>query len=197
MSMPKIDAPTVAQHRAARREALLQATRDLLAEPGRNDAPSIGEVAEAVGMSRPAVYSYFASRDDLVMAAVHEAYPSWVAYVDEAMSGVNDPADRVLEYIDANLRLISRGDHMLVRGLSSEGYPSTGHMAHESIRIPLAHALTDLGVDKSARMAELIQAVTFSAARMMEAGAAHLEVRHLVRGLIEPYVRAAAAEQAE
>jgi AcrR family transcriptional regulator len=195
--MPKIDAPTVAEHRAARREALLQATRDLLAEPGRTDAPSIGEVAEAVGMSRPAVYSYFASRDDLVMAAVHEAYPSWVAYVDEAMSGVDDPADRVLEYIDANLRLISRGDHMLVRGLAAQEQPASGHMAHESIRIPLAHALNDLDVDKSGRMAELIQAVTFSAARMMESGAPHLEVRHLVRSLIEPYVRAAAAEQGE
>ncbi|WP_028709745.1 TetR/AcrR family transcriptional regulator [Propionicicella superfundia] len=188
--MPKIDAPTVAEHRAARREALLEATRRLLAEPGRSEPPSIGEVAERVGMSRPAVYSYFASRDDLIVAAVHDAFPGWVAYVDEAMNAVDDPADRVLEYVDANLRLIARGDHAIVLGLvGAEGRRHSGRMAHESIRIPLTRALTDLGVEKPARMAELIQSLAFTGARMLDAGAPAPEVRRLVRELLEPYVR--------
>lgn len=186
--MPKIDAPTVAQHRAARREALLEAARRLLSEPGRVEAPGIGEIAERAGISRPAVYSYFASRDDLLIAAVHDAFPTWVAYVEDAMAAADTAVDRVLEYVDANLRLMARGDHTVVRVAATESL-TPGKVAHESIRIPLTRALTDLGVDRPNRVGELIQAVAFSGAKMIQSGVAPSDVRKMVHALIEPYLR--------
>ncbi len=192
--MPKIDAPTVAQHRAARREALLEAARRLLSEPGRSEAPGIGEIAEAAGISRPAVYSYFGSRDDLLIAAVHDAFPTWVAYVEEAMAAAATPADRVLEYVDANLRLMARGDHTVVQIEATQSL-TPGKVAHESIRIPLTRALTELGVDKPNRIGELIQAVAFSGAKMIQSGIAPAEVRRMVHGLLEPYLRDVDAAQ--
>lgn len=188
--MPKIDAPTVAQHRAARREALLEAARRLLSEPGRAEAPSIGEIAESAGISRPAVYSYFASRDDLLIAAVHDAFPTWIAYLEEAMGAVNTPAEKVLEYVDANLRLMARGDHSAVRIEATESL-TPGKVAHDSIRIPLVRALAELGVDKPNRMGELIHAVAFTGAKMIQDGISPADVRRMVHGLLEPYLREA------
>lgn len=188
--MPKIDAPTVAEHRAARRAALLDAARSMLADPRRTAPPSISEIASRAGMSRPAVYSYFASRDELLQAAVHDAYPRWEAYVVQAMAAARTPAGRVLAYVEANLHLFARGDHTLIRALAAPAASRrSGDLAHHSIRIPLTAALADLGVAQPERMSELIQSVMFTASRMVEEGVPEQEAYGLVRDLLGPYVR--------
>ena len=48
--MPRISQPTVAEHRAARVRALLDAAHDLLLETG--EAPSLSAVAERAGLAR-------------------------------------------------------------------------------------------------------------------------------------------------
>lgn len=187
--MPKIDAPTVAEHRAARRQALLAATRELLADPGRAEPPTLGEVAAKAGMSRPSAYSYFASRDDLMQAAVHEAFPRWAAYVNKAVDSARTPHDQVLAYIDVNLHLIANGHHSLIRALTAtKTARHSANMAHESIRMPLTRALTNLRVAEPAAMSELIQAVVFSAARMIDAGTTEADAVALVHALVEPYL---------
>ena len=56
--MPRIDAATVAEHRAARERDLLEAARRLLrSEPDR--VPTLREVGDQAGLSRSGVYQYF------------------------------------------------------------------------------------------------------------------------------------------
>src|SRR5690606_19635538 len=56
-AMPRITAPTVAEHRKAQQRALLDAAREILAETGR--PPTFTALAERAGMARPSVYEYF------------------------------------------------------------------------------------------------------------------------------------------
>ena len=52
--MPRITAPTVAEHHAKQRRALLDAARDLLAETGAE--PSMAAVARRAGLARSSIY---------------------------------------------------------------------------------------------------------------------------------------------
>ncbi|MEK8226875.1 helix-turn-helix domain-containing protein [Oerskovia sp. M15] len=71
--MPRISAPTVAEHRAAQMRVLLDAARSLLAETGR--PPTFSALAERAGLARPSLYQYFRSADDLLLAMVEDVFP--------------------------------------------------------------------------------------------------------------------------
>ena len=58
--MPRIDAPTVAEHHAQRRAALLAAAEELLAEQGV-EAVTPAAVGARAGLARSSVYQYFSS----------------------------------------------------------------------------------------------------------------------------------------
>ncbi|HEX2312387.1 MAG TPA: helix-turn-helix domain-containing protein, partial [Thermomonospora sp.] len=83
--MPRISAPTIAEHRARQWRALLDAAGALVAEQGPQ-ALSLAALARRVGLSRPGLYEYFPSRDDLVAALVEERLPRWTARVADAVA---------------------------------------------------------------------------------------------------------------
>ena len=61
--MPKISAPTVAEHRVRQRDALLHAATELLVDGGVS-AVTPAAVGAAAGLARPSVYQYFSSGAD-------------------------------------------------------------------------------------------------------------------------------------
>ena len=61
--MPRIDAPTLAEHREQRRDALLEAATTVMRESG---TVTMSAVAERTGLSRTAVYEYYRSSADLI-----------------------------------------------------------------------------------------------------------------------------------
>ena len=71
--MPRISEPTVAEHRAVRERALLDAAHELLMETGK--PPALAQVAQRVGMSRTSIYQYFASQSVLLRAMVGDVFP--------------------------------------------------------------------------------------------------------------------------
>lgn len=190
--MPRITAGTVAEHRAAQRSALVEAARSLLAEhPGR--APSLGEVAARAGLARPSVYQYFKSSDDLFDAVVADMFPRWSRRLDAAMRTANTPAERVLAYVDANLRLVADGEHALARSLAemASPLPQDGeHERHRALVEPLIDALTDLGARDPGTTADLINAVVYSVANLIESGTSLRVARTRAHELLVPYLDA-------
>ncbi len=107
--MPRIDAPTVVEHRAAQRRALLDAAHALLSEAPGPAAGGLGEVAAKAGLARSSAYHYFRSREDLLSAVVEDMFPRWNDKIVEAMAGADDP---VWAYVEANLQLVADGGSM-------------------------------------------------------------------------------------
>lgn len=191
--MPKIQAATVAEHRAMQRRAILDAARDLLARGG-NRAPSLAEVAERTGLARSSIYQYFGSKDDLLEAVIADTFPRWAAYVEARTGEASTPADRALAYVDANLHLVASGEHAIARGLAAFARPEflaeSSKVLHDQLRTPLDEALADLGCDDPGAMGELIQAVVQRASLMLEGGVLDEDrARALARELLEPYFR--------
>lgn len=190
--MPKIQAATLAEHRARQRRAILEAARTILAEGG-SEAPSLAAVAARTGLARPSVYQYFKSRDDLLDAVIVDMFPRWSAYVTQRMRRAATAGDRVLAYVAANLHLVAKGEHAIVRGLAAIAPPETlaepSRQLHEQLRVPLVEALAEHGAPDPAGTAELIQAIVYTASRMIEGGVREAKARALARDLLEPYLQ--------
>jgi AcrR family transcriptional regulator len=189
--LPKIDAPTIAEHRAAQRAALLDAARALLSEDAER-APGLADVARRAGLARSSVYAYFKSRDDLLDALIVDTFPRWSAFVRARMGRAKSPGDRILAYVYANLRLVARGDHALARALAATGrtdaLANSSRLLHDQLQTPLREALADHGASDPARTAELIQSVVYALSRMIEDGLAERAARRLARELLAPYL---------
>lgn len=189
--MPKIQAATVTEHRAAQRAALLDAARRLLSAGPGGQPPSIGDVARDAGLARSSAYSYFRSRDDLLDALIADTFPRWSAYVLARMREQDAPGRRVLAYVDANLHLVARGDHALVRALAiavhTETVVESSRVLHDELRTPLVAALAEHGASDPQAMAELVQSLVYRTSRMIEDGTTEAAASRLAHELLGPY----------
>lgn len=189
--MPRITAPTVAEHRAAQQRALLDAARTLLARTGQ--APSMAEVAAQAGLARPSAYQYYKSRQDLLHALVLDVFPSWTRRVEDAMKAQPQPADRILAYAFANIALVADGEHAVASALAavapSEELNNQSALMHRRLLDPLIGTLQELGVQDPEATAELINAIVHTATRMLDNGADREAVDARVREVLEPYAR--------
>lgn len=190
--MPRIQAPTVAEHRAAQHRALLDAAREILAETGR--PPTLTRVAERAGLARPSLYQYFRSPEDLLIAVVEDVFPRWSARVAAAMDAAATPADRVLAYVLTNFELITEGEHALATVLAEiapgDAVAEQSRAMHQQLLEPLAEALRELGVPTVPETAEMINAIMFAGSRLIESGTDLQTVWESARALLEPFVYA-------
>lgn len=95
--MPEDAVPT--RRERLRAEALADIRRHGYAQiaEGGPTALSLSGIAKAMGMSGPAMYRYFASRDDLLVTLVTESYEDLAAALTAAAQEASgrDPADRL------------------------------------------------------------------------------------------------------
>lgn len=169
--MPRIDAPTVAEHRAARERALLDAARTLLTDrPDR--VPTLAEVGEVAGLSRSSVYQYFTSREDLLSGLVRDSFPRWQERLDAAVATATGPRERILAFVRANLELVADGEHALARTLASvapsEELARRSQTFHDQLLVPVREALEELGAPDPETTTELLNALVLTASRLVE-----------------------------
>lgn len=189
--MPRITAPTVAQHRAARERALLDAAHELLTETG--EAPSLSRVAERAGLGRTTMYQYFASRQELLRAMVRDVFPRWTARISDAMDRAPTEADRLMAYAVANVSLVAEGAHAVGSALAAlapgEELDEQAARMHREVQEPLVRTLERLEVDAPAEVAELVNAVVHGATLLLESGRdLDAALRHL-QAVLGPMVR--------
>jgi AcrR family transcriptional regulator len=165
--VPRIDAPTVAEHHARQRRALLDAARSLLAETGQ--APSMAAVGRRAGLARSSVYQYFDSPEALLHAVVADVFPDWASQVRQRVDAAATPGERAWAYVEANVALFASSEQAVAQALSRvvEPHVLRGPMQefHAQLQVPLREALADLGEPDVATMAETIDAIILHASR--------------------------------
>ncbi|TDB95225.1 TetR/AcrR family transcriptional regulator [Actinomadura sp. 7K534] len=169
--MPKISEATVAEHRARQLRTLLDAARALVAEEGI-EALSLAELARRVGLSRPSLYEYFRSKDDLVAAIVEAELPRWASLVEEALQGPGDLEGKVGAYIRVQLGVMTDGRHAAAVALAEHALAEPAleriRTGHAQLLRPLVAALEEAGVAGAELRAELIQGMVDAAARLAQ-----------------------------
>lgn len=92
--MPKINASTIAGHRAQQREALIGAAIDILVNEGAA-AVTPATVGTRAGLARSSVYQYFDSSAALLATITEEAFRRSNEALNRAMAAANGPVERV------------------------------------------------------------------------------------------------------
>jgi len=167
--VPRINAATVAEHRARQRRAVLDAARDLLAETGL--APSLAEVGARAGLARSSVYQYVRSRDDLMAEVVADVFPGWADRIRAAIAAAPTPGTRVWAYVESNVAFFSGSEQRVARALGSVVDPAILHGPlqefHLALQEPLRDALRDLGEPEVDTVADLVDAMLLSATQQI------------------------------
>jgi AcrR family transcriptional regulator len=151
--VPRISADTVAQHRANRLRALLDAGRELV-EEGGTQALTLAALARRVGLSRPSLYEYFRSREALIAAIVSDELPEWVHRLDLAVARAEGVPAKIEAYLRTELEIVADGRHGAVVALA----------AHEPLMAPLVDVLRDAGVARPQLRAVLVHGMIEAAA---------------------------------
>lgn len=170
--MPKISAPTVAENRELRRNALLDAAATLIERRG-SARLSVAEIAQEVGLSRSAVYEYYRSSADLVADVLVDELLTWTELIVAAVDAAPDARAKVAAWIRTNLDYAANGRHALVRAAGQVELPPTRRAQigtlHQDLVAPLREAVIASGEDPV--VVAYIWGVTQAAIERIEAGA--------------------------
>jgi AcrR family transcriptional regulator len=171
--VPKIDAPTVAEHRANQQHALLAAARELLLAGGR-DAVTPAAVGAAVGLARSSVYKYFRTGEEILARMAGDAFADWGTRVSEAVNRAPDAGARIDAYARATLELAGSGAHRVAVLAGDLPRDSDGRQrlaqAHHDLAAPLRAALADYGDPHPSLTAELVDGALSRAIGQLDAG---------------------------
>jgi AcrR family transcriptional regulator len=190
--MPKISAPTVAEHREAQRRALLGAAEEIIRESGVA-AVNPRTVGERAGLARSSFYEYFPSRDDLLAAVAVQAFDAWATEVDAAVAAAPPGRPRIHAYVEATLRMTADGKHSLATGLRDADLSPTSYDAimamHDSLAGPLRILLEELGAPEPARQADLVQGMIGAGVQLVGHGADPAEIAGSITALLDNGLR--------
>jgi AcrR family transcriptional regulator len=78
------------------RDQILEAASRLLIETGDEDAVSIREVAEAVGVTPPSIYRHFADKNELIFAICERYFDELDRLTNQAARGTDDPIESLM-----------------------------------------------------------------------------------------------------
>jgi AcrR family transcriptional regulator len=78
------------------RDELVAATERLLATTGDEEAVSIRAIADAVGVSPPAIYLHFPDKDALILEVCAARFAELDQAIEKAAAGIDDPVDALL-----------------------------------------------------------------------------------------------------
>lgn len=174
--MPKISAPTVAEHRTMVQQQLVDAAEQIL-RSRQPDALTASAVTHAVGIARNSIYRYVDSVDDLRGLVLARHLPSWLDAVENELASIEDPADRIAVWVRANVEQADRSGHGWLMSLGQTTAPSEATIkvmesAHAIMRDVLANAWSALVEDRDSAMvgAALVRGLLDACFKQLDAG---------------------------
>ena len=172
--MPKINASTVAEHRAQQREALIAAAIDLLVTEGAT-AVTPAAVGARAGLARSSVYQYFSSSAELLATITEEAFRRSNQALARAMADAEGPVERVEAFFRESLRLGAEGAHRPAAALMGAGLPPECLERLMQLHLeqvePFRAAVRQIGAPEPALTADLIAGMLHTALAAVEGGA--------------------------
>lgn len=157
-----------------RQEAILRAAMTLVNEGGP-DTVSMAQLAKETGLSRPAIYQYFASREHVLGELVINEMADLSNEIDRLVALVDDPMEQVRLWIHYSLAHLASDEHVAIRKISMDTLPEdlrgVLRAMHGYVMLSLMNPLDELGVDDPSALCGMIFGSISAAARRVEEGA--------------------------
>ena len=157
-----------------RQDRILEAAQSLIAERGV-DAVSMAELAAATGLSRPAIYQYFSSREHVLAELVINEMADLSNAIDEHIAHFDDPLERIRVWIHYSLAHLASAEHRVIREISIDSLPQESrgmiNAMHGHFMMALVSPLSQLGLANVTSTCHLIFASVAAAAKRIDEGA--------------------------
>jgi AcrR family transcriptional regulator len=183
--MPRINAPTLAEHVAQQEAAVIDAARRLFGAHGVRHV-SLGDIADEVGLRRTSLYRYFPTKAHLVQRWFQLTMAPLIESSREAVETPGTPTARLDRWLDVQLDFMLDDEHAALVAASDEldNLPAdvreqigTQHRALYATLTPLLHGSAELAHIRILLVAGLVR----SAADLARSGAAREVVRTELR----------------
>jgi AcrR family transcriptional regulator len=156
-----------------RQETILAAAQSLIAEKGV-DGVSMAKLAKATGLSRPAIYQYFASKDHVLAELVINEMADLSNAIERHIEGLQDPMERIRIWIHYSLAHLASAEHRIVREISIASLPEESrgmiNAMHGHFMVALLSPLREIGIQDVTSTAHLIFASVSGAAKRIDEG---------------------------
>lgn len=196
--MPKISAPSVAEHVARQEQRVFDTAIELFMQHGYASV-SFGEIAEAVGLARNSLYRYFPSKADILTRWFHRELERRLERSAQILDRDQPAMELIAAWVDDQLDYAARPEHALMASMGQyEPGPANEIRSeifgvHSRLLAPLLPILARAGVadDAVSATGALIGGLILSAARFeADQGAPNPEIRgrlrRAVRALLSP-----------
>ena len=171
--VPKIAAPTLAEHRQQRLDAILEAAREIVLDDGADNLTFSGVAARA-GLARNSLYEYFDTREALLLAVLESELPTWINAIEKSMAAARTPDGVVKAYVTAQLAKVADGDHQWASLVRTVRFDANGQARlsahHEALIEPLTAALKRLGQPRPHVTAALLHGIVSAGSQLVEDG---------------------------
>ncbi|TNY36608.1 TetR/AcrR family transcriptional regulator [Thermomonospora catenispora] len=187
--MPKITAPTVAEHRTRRYAELLEAARQIVLADGP-EAVTPGAVGARIGLARSSVYKYFPTSRDILVHLLEEIFQRWIARLGEVMAAQAGPAERVTAYIRTFLEFAGSEEHRVADAIGFPNLPPQDaariRVLHRRLTEPLRQALVELGDPSPQITMELMVGTLNAATRLIAQGHPEAQITAATLAFVRP-----------
>lgn len=159
--------------RDERQERILAAAQLLIAERGV-EAVSMAELATQTGLSRPAIYQYFASREHVLAELVINEMADLSNAIDEHIAHFDDPMERIRIWVHYSLAHLASAEHRIIREISIASLPEESrgmiNAMHGHFMTALVSPVAELGIKDVTATCNLIFASVAAAAKRIDEG---------------------------
>ena len=172
----------------SRRDSILRAAQTLVIDQGA-DAVTMSQLAAQTGLSRPAVYQYFASSSHVLAELVLDDMADLTNDLERLLGKISDPRERVRAWIHYSVAYLATGEHQAVMTISRSALPEDTigviRAMHGLLMEQLSTPLEQLGVSSGPSLAGLIYAAVAAAAERIANGADALEQTNLLEVFVD------------
>lgn len=165
--------PPAARVSDERQEQILAAAASIIATKGV-DSVSMARLAATTGLSRPAIYQYFASKDHVLAELVINEMADLSNAIETRIQNISDPMERIRVWVHYSLAHLASDEHKIVREVSVASLPEESrgmiNAMHGHFMFALLSPLRELNVRDVTSTAHLVFASVASAATKIVEG---------------------------
>lgn len=157
-----------------RHDSILRAALSLVEEFGP-DGVSMAKLGQRTGLSRPAIYQYFASSEHVLGELVINEMADLSNDIDRLISEIEDELEQVRVWLHYCVAYLSSANHRIIRQISVDSLPDDqrGMMSamHGLFMMSLISPLASLGIENPTAISGMIFGSVAAAAERIDNGA--------------------------
>ncbi len=159
--------------RDSRQAEILDAALAQIKENGV-ESLTMSRLGQLTGMSRPAIYQYFASREHVLAELLINDLADLVNEIDSQVSASTDAIEQIQVWISSSLSHLVSGEHSIIREISEVSLPADlrglVRALHGQFMLGLMSPVRELGIESIESACNFVYSAVQSATKRIEAG---------------------------